>query len=62
MPFDTNAFYLIDHRLIALVMVALLLAACEIGYRLGVAGQSAPDSLRTLMTGIGRHTRAFGRS
>jgi hypothetical protein len=53
MPFDTNAFYLIDHRLIALVMVALLLAACEIGYRLGLAGQSAPDSLRTLMTGIG---------
>lgn len=53
MPFDTNAFYLIDHRLIALVMVVILLAACEIGYRRGLARQSEPDSLRTLMTGIG---------
>jgi len=53
MPVEVDAFYRIDHRLIALVMVALLLAACEIGYRLGLARQSAPDSLRTLMTGIG---------
>ena len=53
MPVDVDAFYQIDHRLIALVMVALLLAACEIGYRLGLARQGEPDSLRTLMTGIG---------
>jgi len=53
MPVEADAFYLIDHRLIALVMVVLLLSACEIGYRLGLARQDAPDSLRTLMTGIG---------
>ena len=53
MPLTADAFYLIDHRLIALVMVVLLLLACEIGYRLGLAKQGAPDSLRTLMTGIG---------
>lgn len=53
MPFDTNHFYMLDHRLIALVMVALVLTACEFGRRLGLARQSAPDSLRTLMTGIG---------
>jgi len=34
-------------------MVALLLAASEIGYRLGLASEGAPDSLRTLMSGIG---------
>jgi hypothetical protein len=53
MPVEVDAFYLIDHRLIALVMVALVLAACEIGYRLSLARRSAPDSLRTLMTGNG---------
>ncbi len=53
MPAQADAFYLLDHRLIALVMVALLLAACEVGYRLGLARQAAPDSLRTLMSGIG---------
>ena len=53
MPVEVDAFYLIDHRLIALVMVVLLLLACEIGYRQGLARQGAPDSLRTLMTGIG---------
>ena len=52
-PLEIPAFYLIDHRLIALVMVALLLAACEIGYRLGLANAGAPDSLRTLMSGTG---------
>jgi len=35
MPLDLGAFYLIDHRLIGLAMIALLLAAGEIGYRLG---------------------------
>ena len=53
MPVEADAFYLIDHRLIGLVMVALLLAACEIGYRVGLARQGVPDSLRTLMSGIG---------
>ena len=53
MPLETDVFYLIDHRLLALAMVALLLAACEIGYRLGLARAGAPDSLRTLMSGIG---------
>jgi len=52
-PVRADAFYLLDHRLIAFVMVALLLAACEIGYRLGLARQAASDSLRTLMNGIG---------
>jgi hypothetical protein len=52
-PDDVSAFYLIDHRLIGLVMVALLLAASEIGYRLGLAREGAPDSLRTLMSGTG---------
>ena len=31
MPLELPAFYLIDHRLIALVMVALLLAAAKSG-------------------------------
>ena len=53
MPVNADAFYLLDYRLIALVMIALLLAACEIGYRLGLARQGAPDSLRTLISGIG---------
>jgi hypothetical protein len=59
MPFDTNPFYLIDHRLIALLMVALLLVAVEIGRRIGLARQSTPDSLRTLMTGIGGAVLGF---
>jgi hypothetical protein len=52
-PLDIGAFYLTDHRLIVLLMVAVLLAAGEIGYRLGLAKLGAPDSLRTLMSGIG---------
>ena len=53
MPVEAEAFYLLDHRLIAFVMVALLLLACEIGYRLGLAREETPDSLRTLMSGTG---------
>jgi hypothetical protein len=34
-------------------MVAVLLASCEVGYRLGLAREGAPDSLRTLMSRIG---------
>jgi hypothetical protein len=52
-PLEISAFYLIDHRLIALGMLASLLAAGEIGYRLGLANAGAPDSLRTLMSGTG---------
>ena len=53
MPLEPPTFYLIDHRLIALGMLALLLAACEIGYRRGLANVGAPDSLRPLMSGTG---------
>ena len=53
MPFNVSDFYLIDHRLIAVAMIAFLLVACEIGYRLGLARHDTPDSLRTLMSGIG---------
>ncbi len=52
-PIELPAFYLIDHRLIALLMLAALLAACEGGYRLGLAREGAPDSLRALMSGTG---------
>jgi len=53
LPLDIPAFYLANHRLIALLMLALLLASSEIGYRLGLAKEGAPDSLRTLMSGTG---------
>ena len=52
-PIELPTFYLTDHRLIALGMLALLLAACEIGYRRGLANVGAPDSLRPLMSGTG---------
>jgi len=52
-PLEGDVFYLIDHGLLAIVMVGVLLAACEIGYRLGLSRGGAPDSLRTLMNGIG---------
>ena len=50
MPLEIGAFYLVDHRLIGLAMVALLLAAGVIGYRLGSARVDAPDALRSLMS------------
>ena len=53
MPLEGDVFYLIDHRLLALAMVGVLLAACEIGYRLGLARSGAPESLRALINGIG---------
>lgn len=49
-------FYLIDHRLIALAMVVVLAAACEIGYRAGSRKQLTSDSFRSLMSGIGAAT------
>lgn len=46
-------FYLIDRRLITLAMVLLLMAAGEIGFRLGSRRQESQESFRSLMTGTG---------
>ena len=56
MLLDLGVFYQIDHRLIAVAMLATLLVAAEIGYRLGSAQGDAPDSLRSLMSGTGAAT------
>jgi len=50
------AFYLIDHRLIALAMVAVLAVVGEIGFRAGSAKGDAPESFRSLMNGTGAAT------
>ena len=52
MSFDMG-FYLIDHRLIALVMVGLLAVSGEIGFRLGSRRRDSQDSFRSLMSGTG---------
>jgi len=52
MRFDLS-FYLIDHRLLALAMVAVLVVIVEIGYRAGTRWMDAPDSLRSQVSGIG---------
>ena len=52
MSFD-KAFYLIDHRLLALAMVVLLVAAGEIGYRRGLFRRQSKESVRSLMSGTG---------
>ena len=52
MRFDLS-FYLIDHRLLALAMLAVLLVTSEIGYRAGARRTDAPDALRSQITGIG---------
>ena len=44
-------FYLIDHRLIALAIVVLLAASCEIGFRLGYRSKDSKESYRSLMSG-----------
>ncbi len=46
-------FYLVDHRLITLAMVALLVAAGEIGFRRGVLKRESKESVRSLMSGTG---------
>lgn len=46
-------FYLIDHWLIALVMLAVLVVAIEIGYRAGSRKRGMPEADRSLMNGIG---------
>ncbi len=50
MSFD-KFFYLLDHRLIALAMVVLLVAAGEIGYRRGMFRRESKESVRSLMSG-----------
>jgi len=52
MRFDPS-FYLIDHRFLALAMLAAIVVASEIGYRAGARRKGASDSLRSLMSGIG---------
>ena len=52
MSFD-KAFYLLDHRWIALAMVVLLIAAGEIGYRRGLFRRESKESVRSLMSGTG---------
>ena len=52
MRFDLS-FYLIDHRLLALAMVAVLVMIVEISYRAGTRWKDAPDSLRSQVSGIG---------
>lgn len=52
MRFDMS-FYLIDHRMIALVMVMVLALAGEIGFRLGCRGRDSKESFRSLMSGTG---------
>ena len=52
MGFDMG-FYLIDHRLISLVMTALLVVSGEIGFRRGFRRREAQDSFRSLMSGTG---------
>ena len=51
MNFD-QAFYQIDHRLIAVVMLALLAAAGEMGFRSGFRKRDSQDSYRSLVTSI----------
>ena len=50
------AFYLVNHWLIALAMVAILVVAGETGFRRGSVKRDADESFRSLMTGIGAAT------
>jgi hypothetical protein len=50
------AFYQLDHRLIALAMVAVLAVACELGFRTGSRQRDASEQFRSLMNGIGAAT------
>ena len=52
MSFDV-AFYLIDHRLIVLLMIVLLATAGEAGFRRGVRHRDSKESIRSLMSGTG---------
>jgi hypothetical protein len=52
MAFDL-AFYLLDHTLIALIMLVVLVIAIEVGYRAGTRKRDMPEADRSLMSGIG---------
>ncbi len=52
MDFDL-VFYMTDHRLIALVKVAVLALSCELGFRAGSRQRDATESFRSLRSGIG---------
>ena len=52
MRFDLN-FYLIDHRLLAGAIVAVLVIIVEVVYRWGAHWKETPDSLRSQVSGIG---------
>jgi hypothetical protein len=52
MSFDMG-FYLMDHRLVTLAMIALLVAAGEIGFRRGSRKQESKEAVRSLMSGTG---------
>ena len=52
MRFDLS-FYLIDHRLLALAIVAVLVIIVEVVYRWGAHWKETPDSLRSQVSGIG---------
>jgi hypothetical protein len=55
-PIANDAFYLIDHRILALVMAAILLLTCEVGFRWGARREDMPDSMRSQIAGIGGAT------
>lgn len=46
-------FHLLDHRLLALMMVAVLAVASEIGFRLGSRSRDTQESFRSLVSGTG---------
>jgi len=46
------AFYLTDQWMIAAAVGAVLVAACEVGYRFGFRKQAAPDQFRSLISGV----------
>ena len=52
MSLDMN-FYLLDHRVITLLMVALLAISGEIGFRRGARNRKSKESVRSLMSGTG---------
>lgn len=57
MNFDL-VFYQIDHRLVALAMLALLTVAGEIGFRSGSRKCDSQDSYRSLVSGTSQGRRA----
>ena len=49
-------FYSLDHHLILLLMLALLVGACEFGFRAGSRKKDSTETFRALMSGIGAAT------